>query len=76
MDFILTPGNFWGKIASKTKISILKNDDFCNLIVGMLAKDPEQRLTLTQIKESKWYKGRIYGKKDFESKMKRIVGRK
>jgi len=48
--------------------------DFINLIDGMLREDPEKRMKITDIKNSKWYKGRILEhenlKKHMSSKLK------
>jgi len=49
---------FW-EAKSKMKGCQYFSEDFIELVNGMVAKDPLKRLTIKQIKETKWYKGPV-----------------
>ena len=61
---------FWDlKDNLKKDISIFSND-FKELVNGMLQKDTSKRLTLEDIKKSKWYKGPVLNAKSLKEEMK------
>ena len=57
------PEVYWEAV-SKNKINEegLLTEEFKELIEGMLRRDPEQRYTIQDIKNSKWYQGEIADK--------------
>ena len=60
---------FWKKRATECQISTMLDEDFRELINGMLRLNPEERYTLEQVKSSKWFKGAIYNQKDLCGRM-------
>lgn len=44
--------------------------DFKTLFMGMVAFNPEDRMSIQEIKESKWYKGAVYSQDELESILK------
>jgi len=66
--------NFW--IAKKkSKRGHLLDDDFIELINGMLHIDPVQRFTIQDIKNSKWYLGEALVGEDLANKMRPRIER-
>jgi len=54
-------------------VSGLKNiftREFIDLIDGMVHEDPSKRLTISEIKSSSWYKGRISSEKELQGQIK------
>jgi len=54
-------------------VSELKNiftREFIDLIDGMVHEDPSKRLTISEIKSSAWYKGRISSEKELQGQIK------
>jgi len=47
--------------------------DFKELFNNMVKENPEERLTLKEIKQSKWYNGPIYTPSELQKKMKSIL---
>jgi len=39
----------------------------------MVKHNPEERITIKEIKQSKWYNGPVYTPFDFERKMKELL---
>jgi len=48
--------------------------NFKELFLGMTKQNPKRRMTLDEIKNTKWYKGTVYTKEEFAVKMKKILG--
>ena len=67
---------FWkmNKYVSDDKKAISK--DFIQLVDGMLTEDPEKRMTIEDIKKTKWYKGRILELKTLQKEMITRLGDK
>jgi len=63
---------FWWKKKVSNQNTILFDEDFHELINGMLAENPEERLTLEQIKASKWYNGPVHDTKEFKVQANRM----
>ena len=42
------------------------DNGFCKLFVSMVCEDPEKRITVKEIKKSKWYKGSVYSPKELK----------
>jgi serine/threonine protein kinase len=64
--------DFW-----KIKVADKKNDEFFSksfkdLVNGMLEKEPKKRITLQDIKRSRWYKEPTFGKEELKEKMEKI----
>ncbi len=73
---LLTQNNkeFWKKHAEIQKVSPLEfSSEFKMLVNGMLKQDPEQRLTLREIKNSRWYNGPVFSKQELQSYLKKYV---
>jgi len=51
---------FWGVKNLGKQIKSFFNDEFKELVNGMLASDPSNRITVEEIKKSKWYNGPVY----------------
>jgi len=49
------------------------SESFKNLIFGMVRQNPEERLTLGQIKVSQWYNGPTLSKKDLKLTMSKVA---
>lgn len=47
---------------------------FKELFVAMTQENPSERITIKDIKKSKWYKGSVYSPKDLQKKIKKILG--
>ena len=67
---------FWKKRATECQISTMFDEDFRELINGMLRLNPEERYTLQQVKSSKWIKESMYMQKDLQTKMERMLTEK
>jgi len=66
---------FWDKKAIESQNHILFDDDFRELLNGMLEKDPETRLTLKKVKASKWYKSWVFIEKGLRTKPQKVSER-
>ena len=55
------------------KESSFFTESFQELFVSMTKKDPRQRATLSDIKNSKWYNGPVYTKDELAKKMKLLL---
>jgi len=65
---------FWKKHAEIQQISPLEfSCDFKMLVNGMLKQDPEQRLTLREIKNSRWYNGPVFNKQELQNYFKKSL---
>ena len=63
---------FWkAKVADRTNNDFF-SQEFRSLINGMLEKNPVKRLTIQQIKQSRWYNGPVYQQHDLKMKMERV----
>ena len=68
---------FWKKhceFQSKTPSDFSR--DFRNLFNGMTMFDPEERMTIQQIKESRWYNGPIYTQEELKVHLSQFVSEK
>lgn len=63
---------FWKEKADRKGDKYFFIDSLKALLNGMLVRDPRTRLTIDQIKASKWYNGSILGKLALQEKMKNI----
>jgi len=67
-------GEFWSKHAEiQDKKPSFFDNDFKELFNAMTKFNPEDRMSLKEIKQSKWYNGPVYTPFDYERKMKQIV---
>jgi serine/threonine protein kinase len=65
---------FWEKhIEIQGKKKSFFDDEFKELFNTMTKFDPEDRLSLKEIKQSEWYNGAVYTPFDFERKMKELL---
>ncbi len=62
--------NFWQVAAQLNNDPNFFSQDFKDLFEGMVHEDPSQRLTITEIKNSNWYKGRVLTEKDLQVQIK------
>ena len=63
---------FWSKKAARHQSTILLDKDLQDLINGMLAKDPNERFTMTQVKGSKWFNNWIKNDVILKKQLKKI----
>jgi len=56
-------GDFWKILKKLIPMKISFGKDFKKLFFGMINSNPEERMTIADIKKSKWYKGSIYSEK-------------
>lgn len=67
------PKLFWKKHSEvQEEGSTVFNDEFKTLFMGMTAFHSETRMTIQQIKESKWYQGAVYSQSELESILKKF----
>jgi len=65
---------FWKKHAQiQEKDQSFFDKDFKELFNGTTKYNPEDRMSIKQIKQSKWYNGPVYTPFEFERKMKQIL---
>jgi len=65
---------FWSKhIEIQGKEKSFFDKDFKELFNAMTKFNPEDRMSLKQIKQSKWYNGAVYTPFDYERKMKELL---
>jgi len=68
--FVYNNKYFWSGKALQKKRTNYFSDDFKELVNGMLCKDPSSRLTIKQIKESRWYQGPVLDAESLKCEMK------
>jgi len=61
---------FWKSKAEQKRDSKFFSADFIELVNGMLNPDVKKRLTIKDIKKSKWFKGPVLSAEDFRRAMK------
>jgi len=67
---------FWKKhMEIQEKNEAFFDMDFKELFNAMTKFNPEDRMTLREIKKTKWYNGPVYTPFDFERKMKEVLNR-
>jgi len=66
---------FWQKKAKGKPVEKCFSPEFMELINGMLAKDPAQRFTINQIKQSAWYNQEVFDNKKLNAEMQRVFER-
>lgn len=65
---------FWTKHCEiQEKSNSFYDKNFRELFNGMTKFNPEERLTLNEVKASKWYQGSFYSTSDLQKKMKKIL---
>jgi len=69
-DFLKNNSEFWKNKAQLLGNEKIFNEDFIELVNGMLEYDPTKRLTIQDIKRSKWYKGQVLDNKSLRIRMK------
>jgi len=76
-DILLNkPEQFWDTLSCITKACEGCDKSFQELFLSMVNKDPTRRATMEQIKNSEWYKGPIFSKKEMDFVMKHLLGKK
>ena len=66
---------FWNKHCEIQKVNHDTFDqDFKDLFTGMIRLNPSERLTIQQIKKSKWYNGPVYTAEELRTKVGRFYG--
>lgn len=66
--------DFWKKHSEiQGRSASFFNKDFKELFNGMTKLNPEERMTIKEIKQSKWYNGSIYTPSDVQKKMKKVL---
>lgn len=65
---------FWAKHCEiQERSSSFYDKSFKELFNGMTKLNPEERFTIKEIKQSKWYQGSVYSVSDLQKKMKKIL---
>lgn len=74
-ELMYTDNNqFWAKHCEiQGRKSSFYSKEFKELFNGMVKENPAERLTIKQIKQSKWYNGPIYFTMEFHQKMKKAL---
>jgi serine/threonine protein kinase len=62
---------FW-KEHQKLKKKNIWSEDFKLLYEGMTKKNPKERLTLDQVKESLWFRGEVFTDAELSNEMKKV----
>jgi len=66
--------DFWAKhIEIQGKDDAFFDEDFKELFNAMIQFNPEDRISIKQIKQTKWYNGPVYTSFEFERKMKQMI---
>lgn len=71
--FIENNEEFWRENQDLMKGRIVFSDSFKDLINRMWTKKPEERITLEEIKNSRWYNEPIYTHEELKEKMQKIL---
>jgi len=64
---------FWELHASYKNDPDFYSEDLIDLINGMLIEEPRQRLTLEDVKNSKWYQGPVLDKETYQTQIKEYI---
>jgi len=72
-QFVERNEEFWKEKEEKLGKSNFFDKDFKELLNGMLCKDPKQRMTLQEIKNSAWFKGPVYTSEELQDEVKKII---
>jgi len=67
---------FWEIHASYKNDPDFYSEDLIDLINGMLMEEPRQRLTLEEIKNSKWYQGPVLDKEEYKIQINEYIQNK
>eukprot|EP00330_Aristerostoma_sp_ATCC50986_P005956 CAMPEP_0114591384 /NCGR_PEP_ID=MMETSP0125-20121206/13439_1 /TAXON_ID=485358 ORGANISM="Aristerostoma sp., Strain ATCC 50986" /NCGR_SAMPLE_ID=MMETSP0125 /ASSEMBLY_ACC=CAM_ASM_000245 /LENGTH=207 /DNA_ID=CAMNT_0001789431 /DNA_START=587 /DNA_END=1210 /DNA_ORIENTATION=- len=67
---------FWHGFNEETHKKWKFSQEFKELFMGMTKKKYSQRMTIQKIKETAWWKGKIYEPEEFEKVMKKIIADK
>lgn len=51
------------------------SEEFKELVNGMMRSNPEERFSIQDIKNSEWYKGKVYTSKELSSVMKNLMNK-
>jgi len=70
--FLNDKKGFWEAKVSHKKNKSFFSEEFMELINNMVAKDPERRYQINDIKKSRWYNGPIYTDESLKGEMERI----
>ena len=66
---------FWSKHCEiQKKDNSFFSQDFKDLFNAMIALNPEDRATLSQVKQSAWYNGPVYTSEELQTKVGRFFG--
>ena len=68
--YLTNKKGFWQVASQLNNDPEFLTQDFRDLVDGMVNEDPEKRLTINEIKNSNWYKGRVMTDKDLQGQMK------
>jgi len=67
-------GEFWNKHCEIQERELSFYDrEFKHLFNGMVKSDPQERMTIKEIRQSKWYNGPIYTPLELQKKMKQLL---
>jgi len=68
--FVKNNKRFWTGRTEAMKSRGIFDQDFIELVNGMLAKDPSKRFKIQDIKESTWFKGPVLGSQSLREEMR------
>jgi serine/threonine protein kinase len=60
---------FWAAHASIHRTGFDYNDDFKKLFIGMIRASPQDRMTIEDVKRTKWYQGRAYSQDELRVRL-------
>jgi len=63
--------NYWEKISKYVNVS----DEFKQLFSGMVCEQPDRRIIISQIRETKWYNGPVLTDLELEQEMNKILSK-
>jgi len=63
---------FWAYKAADRRNKVFFDDDFKELVNGMLEKDPSKRWTINEIKNSKWFNGPTFSMDELKVEMEKV----
>mmetsp|Transcript_14074 Transcript_14074/g.12036 ORF Transcript_14074/g.12036 Transcript_14074/m.12036 type:complete len:141 (+) Transcript_14074:583-1005(+) len=67
------PNNFWHELVEIHPDFYALDGDFKVLFMAMVRKNPEERVTMAEIKKSSFYKGPVYDDETLKEKMSKMI---
>jgi len=64
--------NYWAKITKYVQVT----EDLKELFMGMVCEQPEKRLSMEEVRASKWFRGPVLNEEELEKEMRKILSQK